>query len=289
MPTDAASKARRARRRNMAFVTVVLLVAATILGAYGVEKVFVPKVTPAGCRIEVGSDTVTYAPDQAQHAATIVGIGRRRGLPPRAMTIALATAMQESKLRNLDHGDRDSLGLFQQRPSQGWGTPAQLQDPVYATEKFYDHLVKVDGYLERPLTDVAQDVQRSGYPEAYAKHEARADFLTEAFTGAAPAAVTCRLDDATTASSAPDLVGDLKPQLGVSTRARGGHVTAVFQQEATAWAAAHWAVAHADRAGIVAVSVGDRTWTRAMSRSAGEWALGTAGHKPTEIRIDLAP
>ena len=66
----------------------------------------------------------------------------RRGLPERAVTIALATAMQESKLRNIGHGDRDSLGLFQQRPSQGWGTARQIQDPVYSAAKFYDHLVQ---------------------------------------------------------------------------------------------------------------------------------------------------
>ena len=96
----------------------------------------------------------------------------RRGLPARAASIALATAYQESKLRNLDHGDRDSLGLFQQRPSQGWGTAEQLQDPYYAVNAFYDALVKVDGYQAMRITEAAQKVQRSGFPEAYEDHAA---------------------------------------------------------------------------------------------------------------------
>src|SRR3712207_3574887 len=88
--------------------------------------------------------------------------------------------MQESRLRNLDYGDRDSLGLFQQRPSQGWGTPGQVQDPVYAAGTFYDHLVTVPGWDSGRLTDVAQAVQRSGFPEAYQKHEGAAVELTAA-------------------------------------------------------------------------------------------------------------
>src|SRR3954462_65923 len=94
--------------------------------------------------------------------------------------ISLATAMKESRLRNLDHGDRDSLGLFQQRPSQGWGTPEQVQDPVYAAGKFYDHLVQFPGWETGRLTDVAQGVQRSGFPEAYQKHEGMAVELADA-------------------------------------------------------------------------------------------------------------
>ena len=97
----------------------------------------------------------------------------RRGLPARAASIALATAYQESKLRNLDHGDRDSLGLFQQRPSQGWGTAKQIQDPYYATNAFYDALVKIDGYQTMRITEAAQEVQRSGFPEAYARPRSR--------------------------------------------------------------------------------------------------------------------
>ncbi|MEW5535664.1 hypothetical protein AB1328_37815, partial [Streptomyces virginiae] len=80
-------------------------------------------------------------------------------------------------------GDRDSLGLFQQRPSMGWGTPEQITDPVYSAGIFYDHLVDVPGYSRLPLTVAAQKVQRSGFPQAYAKHEPDATVLTAAFAG----------------------------------------------------------------------------------------------------------
>jgi hypothetical protein len=135
--------------------------------------------TPAGICTMAGSG-VTVTVEQLGNAEVIAQVARERGLPDRATVIALATAMQESGLRNLDYGDRDSLGLFQQRPSQGWGTEAQVQDPVYASGKFYDALVRVPGWDTGRLTDVAQAVQRSGYPELYQQHEPMAIELTAA-------------------------------------------------------------------------------------------------------------
>jgi len=123
---------------------------------------------------------VTVTAEQIGHARTIAQVARDRGLPDRAIVIALATAQQESRLRNLDYGDRDSLGLFQQRPSQGWGTEAQVQDPVYAAGIFYDRLVQVPGWDTGRLTDVAQAVQRSGFPEAYERWGQMAVELTVA-------------------------------------------------------------------------------------------------------------
>ena len=137
---------------------------------------------PAVGTCTVDGGTVTVSAEQARNATTIARVARDRGLPDRAVVIALATAQQESGLRNLDYGDRDSLGLFQQRPSQGWGTPEQVQDPVYAAGKFYDGLVEVPGWETGRLTEVAQTVQRSGFPEAYQKHEAMAQELTVALT-----------------------------------------------------------------------------------------------------------
>jgi len=100
-------------------------------------------------------------------------------MPERAVTIALATALQESALRNLDHGDRDSLGLFQQRPSQGWGSPAQVTDPNYSARIFYDRLLQVPDWEDQPVTVAAQTVQRSAFPSAYAKWEGLAADLVE--------------------------------------------------------------------------------------------------------------
>ncbi|GJF32661.1 lipoprotein [Kitasatospora sp. NE20-6] len=132
-------------------------------------------------------------------AQTIVATGVALQVPPRGQVIALATAMQESRLRNLAYGDRDSLGLFQQRPSQGWGTAEQLQDPVYASTAFYRALLKVAGWQEMPLTVAAQAVQRSGFPDAYAQWESPASALQQAIAavlgapsaGTAPSVSSC--------------------------------------------------------------------------------------------------
>ncbi|WP_051779485.1 C40 family peptidase [Streptomyces sp. NRRL S-241] len=127
---------------------------------------------------------------QIPNAKAIIATGIQKRVPARGQVIALATALQESTLINLDHGDRDSLGLFQQRPSQGWGTREQIMDPVYSSTKFYDGLRKIRDWEQMPLTVAAQKVQRSGFPDAYAKHEPLATALQQAIAptlGAAPA------------------------------------------------------------------------------------------------------
>jgi hypothetical protein len=135
---------------------------------------------PAAPTCALPGSAVTITPEQAGNAATIARVGWDRGLPDRAVVIALATAMQESGLRNLDYGDRDSLGLFQQRPSMGWGTEAQVQDPEYAAGEFYERLVQVPDWSTRPLAEASHVVQRSAFPAAPAKHEAMAIDLTAA-------------------------------------------------------------------------------------------------------------
>src|SRR5512146_467543 len=141
MPTD-----RRTNRAGRA--AAVLLACALVVG--GVYLLFNrgvgPLPDPEGCQARVGDVVVDVSTEQAENATTIVAVAVRRKLPARAASIALATAYQESKLRNLDHGDRDSVGLFQQRPSQGWGSAKQLQNHYYAVNRFYDALVELDGY-----------------------------------------------------------------------------------------------------------------------------------------------
>ncbi len=129
--------------------------------------------------------------EQRRNAATIVGVARDLGAPPRAWLVALATAMQESTLLNLDYGDRDSLGLFQQRPSQGWGSPAQVRDPVYATTIFIERLMQVPRWETLPVTEAAQTVQRSGFPTAYAKWEGLAAELVSQLAGVAGPSAAC--------------------------------------------------------------------------------------------------
>uniref|UniRef100_UPI003899125C M23 family metallopeptidase n=1 Tax=Actinoplanes sandaracinus TaxID=3045177 RepID=UPI003899125C len=117
----------------------------------------------------------------------IVAVGERMRVPVRGWVVAVATALQESNLINLGNlgagNDHDSLGLFQQRPSQGWGTPAQIMTPDYAAGKFYERLLTVPGWPSLPVTEAAQRVQRSAYPNAYAKHETRATAIVAAYTG----------------------------------------------------------------------------------------------------------
>lgn len=165
-----------------------------VIAGYVATQYVTSSTGPARCIVRTAGEKpedYEIKPEQAANAATITAVASQRGLPERAVTIALATAMQESALRNIEHGDRDSLGLFQQRPSQGWGTERQIQDPVYSSGKFYDHLVQVPGYSRLPLTVAAQRVQRSGYPQAYAKHETHASLLTAALTGRRAAAFNC--------------------------------------------------------------------------------------------------
>ncbi len=127
--------------------------------------------TQSGGRAAAGDTAATLNDEQRQNAATIIGVARQKGAPPRAWLVALATAKQESDLRNIPYGDRDSLGLFQQRPSQGWGSPAQVLDPVYSTTIFLDRLLQVPNWDRLPVTVAAQTVQRSAFPDAYAKWE----------------------------------------------------------------------------------------------------------------------
>jgi murein DD-endopeptidase MepM/ murein hydrolase activator NlpD len=130
---------------------------------------------------------------QMHNAAIIVSVGQQVGVSPRGWIIAIATALQESALTNLPNlgpaNDHDSLGLFQQRPSQGWGTADQILDPVYSSRKFYEHLLAIPGWQTMALTDAAQRVQRSAYPDAYAKHEPLATAVVNALTDGAARAV----------------------------------------------------------------------------------------------------
>lgn len=130
-------------------------------------------------------DGITLNTAQIGNAQVIYDVAESMQLPAPAPVIGIATAMQESDLENLSYGDRDSLGLFQQRPSQGWGSPAQIMQPTYAAAAFYTHLETVPGWQSLPLTVAAQDVQQSGYPGAYARWQPLATALASTFNGTA--------------------------------------------------------------------------------------------------------
>ncbi|MGL5857162.1 MAG: hypothetical protein ACRC35_01905 [Angustibacter sp.] len=248
------------------------VIAVGTAGVWGVAQVLdgVERPWRRGASCEATADGATFAvsPAQMANVATIVGIAERRRLPARAATIALATARQESKFVNLDYGDRDSLGLFQQRPSQGWGDPDQLMDPVYSTNAFYDALVKIDDYRSREVTDVAQQVQRSAFPQAYADHEAEGRVYASALSGNSPAALTCRIDE----DSRPSGKVGVQPYLWALGREQARVPTQRMPDVAgvrlaagsrrSAWSLAHWSVASAGRLGVARVVVDGRVWDR---------------------------
>ncbi|MFH8684248.1 C40 family peptidase [Streptomyces lydicus] len=150
--------------------------------------------------------------EQIPNAKTILATGVAMKVPPRGQTVALATALQESGLRNLDYGDRDSLGLFQQRPSQGWGTATQVRDPVHASTKFFEGLLKVPGWQSMTVAQAAQAVQASGFPDAYAKWEPLATALQKAIAKNLPAKGGSGKDDGT----------DAKPEVSSGGCGTGG-------------------------------------------------------------------
>ena len=249
---------------------------------------------PEGCRADVDGVEVDISTTQAENASLIAAIAVRRGLPARAASIALATAFQESKLHNLDYGDADSVGLFQQRPSQGWGTRSQLLDPVYATNAFYDALQKVDGYQDMRITEAAQRVQRSGFPEAYEAHAEDARALASALTGYSPGGrFSCVVH------ADPSHHGTAGKVTRAVTRAYGGlpvHRTGVRQDLTVAvgrsaagnrlgWSVAQFLVAQAHRLHVTAVSFDGKRWTVGSASSKG-WVR--SGQTPrTRINVSL--
>jgi hypothetical protein len=288
-----------ARRRRRLLPTLLVV---TLGGAVATAGVWLTQHWPLlpfadQCVATADGTTVRLTAEQTRNAATIAAVAEQRAMPARAVTIALATAMQESKLVNIDYGHLDSLGLFQQRPSQGWGTPRQVRDPVYAAGQFYDHLARVPGYTEMPVTEAAQAVQRSAYPNAYAQHEAEARVLASALAGWSPATLSCSITHREFAAQAPDAdgftpraqrvaaelrtwfgsdtpVGTYRTAAGTSTHDRGLALDVFFPMQdggggRQGWAAAHWLVAHAQRLGVAVVIYDDKIWS--ARRGAEGW------------------
>ncbi|MFD6568225.1 hypothetical protein [Micromonospora profundi] len=233
------------------------------------------------CTVQADGRVVLDA-DQMANAATIAAIGAQRGMPERAVVVALATAYQESGLRNLADGDRDSVGLFQQRPSQGWGTPAQIRDQRYAANRFYAALKKVRGWEEMRVTDAAQRVQRSAFPEAYQKWADESEVLSKALLGDATSAVACTVGRTPVmfgTAAATQLTRNLVLDWGLKgtdpTDPTGLAVTAGDQRDG--WRYAHWLVSHAQDHGVKRVRFGNQEWT---ARN-GTWGQVSGEQGPT--------
>lgn len=262
------SKSSGPRRVRTAIFSIVTVAA---LGVGGVAIYRQLGDTANSCRVRLDQSTYSLDLEQAEHATTIAATGKRLGLTDHAVTVALAAAFQESNLHNLAHGDRDSLGLFQQRPSQGWGTASQVMDPNYAATAFFTHLAKVDGWEDLPVTTAAQEVQRSGAPSAYEKWEAKARAIAIATTGEKPAAFTCE-------GPKPKAAAERALQTSM-TAELGPTDLAATVPAARGWTVASWLVAHSQRFGISAVTFDGHRWTP----SSGKWKV----HSPAVARVQI--
>ena len=264
----------------------------------GVDDLF----ETSSCEADVAGDVARLDLTQARYASLIAAVAARRDLPERAVTIALATAMQESKLTNPRYGDRDSQGLFQQRPSQGWGTVEQVRDARYATRAFFSALEQVDGYQQMSVHEAAQSVQRSADGSAYAQHTDSARVLAAALTGRRAAAFTCEVDSPPASGETPGGSG-LTPAAATLRRevasvvgpipvggfdpdgVTSGHSSDSAHYDGRAidyffrpvtdastqrgWALASYLVANADRLDVATVIFSDAIWT--ARRSSEGW------------------
>ncbi len=282
----------RLRARAIVGSTLLLVLAVAVYAIYHTGPSGTPAPPPPGCQAGSGVEAITLDTDQAAIAATIAGVAARRHLPRQAVTIALAAALQESKLHNLDYGDRDSVGIFQQRPSEGWGPATSLENPVYATTKFFAALTHVRGYTTMPISAAAQAVQHSADGSAYAQWTQLAGQLAGYFTGQSPHGVSCWFTPAATANLA-GAIQRVAQTFGPSGRTavvarvtltrsgkKGQGSTAVLHvRQAQAWTVANWLVAHAQGYGLSQVRYAGFVW-KAANGSMG-WQRASTPTSPS--------
>lgn len=262
------------RQRFRRWLVAVCLLA--VLGA--VATVALQRRTPAapdGCTFAVGTASYSLDLAQAANAATITAVSVRRNLSDHAVSVALATALQESKLHNLSYGDRDSVGLFQQRPSQGWGPRARLMDPDFAATAFFSHLGQVPGWQTLSVADAAQAVQHSADGSAYGAWEPVARSLAEALTGEVGHGLACSY--ARPQSTSRGLSAALARAVGP---AKVGAPVPIK----TGWMTASWLVAQAAQYGIDTVTFDGQRWTR----ETGRWRP-VPGAAAVVVRYSLLP
>lgn len=237
-----ASKTRTLTVSLLVIIVIALMIVIAVVGAWraGVRHF---QGSPAETCTVVGVDSSgnsvnnTMPLESAENAALISAVSMERNMLAHAATVALATASVETNYRNLDYGDRDSLGLFQQRPSQGWGTPSEVQNPIYASNVFYAHLAAIENYQDLPVGVVAQRVQLSGYPDRYAQHEPVASTWAAAFTGQQQASVSCVLpQQAAALAREKTLAQEMAEEFGAETFASLEEVDGVL----TVQAASHY-------------------------------------------------
>ncbi len=247
----------RIRRGGVALLVIVVVVAGLLIGGRALLGAARSAAHPDGC--DFGSYTLDI--DQAQVASTVVGVVLKRTLPVRAAVLTIGAALQESKLRNIPagQGDRDSVGILQQRPSQGWGTAAEIANVSYATGKFLDAVVKVPNWQGDSLAAVVQSVQFSADGAAYAKHEPEAQQIADALMGTTPAAVSCNFGKPSKAATGAAVSAAVQADLPVAVPTVAGQSVTV---PGAGWATAAWFVCNADRLGLDSVGFSGKQWTR---------------------------
>ena len=274
---------RRLRRRIFSGVSL-LIVVVVVVGLYVAFRSVAPLLQGTDCTATGDGQAIALDTGQAGIAATIAGVAQKQAMPTRAVTVAFAAALQESKLRNLSYGDRDSVGVFQQRPSEGWGPRRDLEDPVYATSRFFQALAKVPGYQQMPVSQAAQAVQHSADGQAYEQYQQMATQMTAAFTGQAPHGVWCWYAqkigrDARVDAATSGLAHAFGPQ---STRATVDPGLIVQVRSAPmGWAVAAWLVSHAQQYRIDNLQYEGYQWTAANGKQG--WAKAVSPAPPGSL------
>jgi len=266
------------RSRSAAGIIIVIVVGVVAYLALKPSPHVNNRVT--ACVAGPGGQGLQLSTDQAAIAATIAGVASKRNMPDRAVAIAYATALQESKLSNLHYGDRDSVGVFQQRPSEGWGTTKQIEDPVYATGRFFEALAAVPDYLRIPIYKAAQAVQHSADGTAYAQYSDMGSEMAAAFSGSEPRGVWCTYASAPVKPRLLAASRTLTSAFGPLPRRSSGDPaeTITVRDTRQGWAIASWLAANASTYGITYVRYQGYKW-RGFT-GAGHWTKELAGTRP---------
>jgi hypothetical protein len=283
----------RWRRRLTVLTVIVVLLAVGGYVAYSAYRHYVVRLlTVPGCQAGTGTNAIPLDFGQASDAAIIAGVAVREHLPQQALTVAYATALQEAKLENPDYGDLDSVGIFQQRPSQGWGTTTQLEDPAYAAAAFFGALLQVPNWATMPVYQAAQDVQRSADGSAYQQYAGTGAALAADYT-TAPHAVTCWYDPGTQAANLgvspklnlknadaglDDAFGTPGAAKAVETiaTARTGDSGSFGVTTGSGWPVANWLVTNAGDYGITQVRYDGYQWTAGLTETSWQQDPGAS-------------
>jgi hypothetical protein len=267
----------RFRRRRVIALGVIVLAAVVALTVLLVNRNGPLQSASAYCTVGTGDTTYVVTPEQAQNGALISSVASTVGLPDHAVTVALATSLQESKLRNLTYGDRDSIGLFQQRPSQGWGTAEEIASPTYAATAFFTALRKIAGWETLDVAVAAQKVQRSADGTAYQRWEPEARTLASALTGQQPASLRCEGGTVTHHQTAAEIDSSTQTALGADGFAAGASTQ-------LGWRTASYLIANTYADGITSVSYAGQTWTEKR----GTWKADAKSTALTGVTFTIA-